>query len=80
MSKVPFCKFCGQLISVSAPADANEETLQEIGTEHCSCWSSEEYRKRKMQILKAKVEISALFETENKTRGIKKSIRRLLNS
>ena len=72
MNKVPFCKFCGQLVSANVPDDADENVLQEIGTEHCSCWEAEKYRKRKMQVSQAKIEISALLQSEDKTRGIKK--------
>ena len=83
MNKVPFCKFCGQLVSANAPDDADESILQEIGTEHCSCWEAEKYRKRKIQVSQAKIEISALLQTEDKTRGIKivdKKVVELLNT
>lgn len=71
MNKLPFCKFCGQLVNAEAPEDATEELLQEIGTENCTCWEAEKYRKKKMQVERAKIEINALFEAQDKTRGIK---------
>lgn len=71
MSKLPYCKFCGQLQGIDAPENATDEVLKEIGTQECSCCEAERYRKKMQQIAMAKLEIETLFTAKDETRGIK---------
>lgn len=41
--------FCGQIQCLEVPADWNEEEVDELARENCSCWEAGRYTRKKRQ-------------------------------
>ena len=41
------CRFCGQMITVEAPGEWEEEKIDELATECCECQEAENYAYKK---------------------------------
>lgn len=68
--KNAFCKFCGQISTNEYPDDISEKELAEQGTMDCECHEAQQYRKRKAQAEKAKIELKAVCCAPDKNHNI----------
>ena len=55
------CRFCGQMITVEAPGEWEEEKIDELATECCECQEAENYAYKKRRKERAKKAILDQF-------------------
>lgn len=72
------CRFCGQMITVEAPGEWEEEEIDELATECCECQEAENYAYKKRRKERAAEAILKQFGPYQKTGIIREGTMELL--